>query len=139
MSVTTTNRVEMNTSGSLNTEFQKQLEANVAKYANATRAELDARLAELDKEWSVERLIEVEAPSMIGLGAILGAAFNRKWFALSALAASMVILHNTQGWYPLLPLFRRLGVRSQNEIEQERSALRALRGDHQSFSSTPLH
>lgn len=139
MTVATTNRVEINTSGTLGAEFQRQLKANLARYADASTAEIDQRLAALDREWSIERFIELEAPTMIGLGAILGVTFKRGWFALSALAASMVILHNTQGWYPLLPLFRRLGVRSQNEIEQERSALRALRGDHKLIQSKPTH
>ncbi len=136
MPVATTNRVETNTSGSLDTEFQRQLRENISRYANATPAEIEQRLEELDKEWNIERVIEIEAPTMIGLGAILGATLNRSWFMLSAVAASMVILHNTQGWYPLIPVFRRLGLRSQNEIEQERSALRALRGDHKDYQPT---
>lgn len=76
---------------------------------------------------------------MIGLGIALGLARGRKWFGLSAMAASMVILHGVQGWYPLLPLFRRLGVRSQNEIEEERHALRILRGDHETYRTTTYH
>lgn len=139
MPVATTNRVEINTSGSLDAEFQRQLKVNLARYADASTAEIDQRLAALEREWSIERIIELEAPTMIGLGAILGATLKRGWFALSALAASMVILHNTQGWYPLLPLLRRIGLRSQNEIEQERSALRAMRGDHKLFQSKPTH
>lgn len=139
MPVATTNRVEINTRDSLSAEFQEQIKANIAKYSGASRAEIDQRLHALDREWSVERIIEMEAPTMISLGAVLGATVNRNWFALSAMAASMVILHNTQGWYPLLPLFRRLGVRSQNEIEQERSALRALRGDHKPFQTSTTH
>jgi hypothetical protein len=35
------------------------------------------------------------------------------------------------GWYPLMPLFRRLGIRTAREIERERYALKALRGDFQ--------
>lgn len=139
MPVATTNRVEINTSDSLDAEFQRQLKVNLARYADASTAEIDQRLAALEREWSIERVIELEAPTMIGLGAVLGATFKRNWFALSALAASMVILHNTQGWYPLLSLLRRIGLRSQNEIEQERSALRAMRGDHKLFQSKPTH
>jgi hypothetical protein len=139
MSVATTHRVEANTSDALNTQFDKQLKANIQKYANATTAELDQRLVELDREWNIERIIEMQAPTAIALGAILGATGNRKWYGYAAVAASMVILHNLQGWYPLLPLFRRLGIRSQHEIEQERSALRALRGDHKAFQTHTHH
>lgn len=139
MPVATTQRVENNTADSLERRFDEQLESNINKYAGAGVEEIDQRLRELDSEWNIERIIEIEAPTMIGLGAVLGAAVNRSWFALSAMAASMVILHNMQGWYPMLPLFRRLGIRTQNEIEQERSALRALRGDYRAYQSQTRH
>jgi hypothetical protein len=139
MPVVTSNRVELNTSPKVNAQFDEQLRANIAMYAGATDTEIDQRLRALDREWNIERVIEMEAPTVIGLGAVLGTALNRKWYALAALAASMVALHNVQGWYPLLPLFRRLGIRSQNEIEQERNALRALRGDHKEFQSKAHH
>ena len=34
-----------------------------------------------------------------------------------------------QGWYPLLPLFRRMGIRTRQEIDREKFALKTLRGD----------
>jgi hypothetical protein len=139
MPVATTQRVENNTADSLERRFDEQLESNINKYAGAGVEEIDQRLRELDSEWNIERIIEIEAPTMIGLGAVLGATVSRSWFALSAMAASMVILHNMQGWYPMLPLFRRLGIRTQNEIEQERSALRALRGDYRAYQSQTRH
>jgi hypothetical protein len=37
--------------------------------------------------------------------------------------------HAIQGWCPPVPVLRRLGFRTANEIEQERTALKALRGD----------
>jgi hypothetical protein len=42
--------------------------------------------------------------------------------------------HALQGWCLPVPLLRRLGVRTQREIERERFALKALRGD---FDSVP--
>lgn len=135
----TTQRVERNTSPGVNQQFEERLRDNLTPYLNADRAAIDRRLAELDKEWNIERFIETEAPLMIGLGIALGLTRGRKWFGLSAMAASMVILHGTQGWYPLLPIFRRIGVRTQNEIEEERNALRVLRGDHKAYRATTYH
>lgn len=135
----TTQRVEINTSPALNQQFDNQLQENLSRYLDADHATIDRRLAELDREWNVERFIETEAPLMIGLGIALGLTRSRKWFGLSAMAAGMVILHGVQGWYPLLPVFRRLGVRSQNEIEEERAALRVLRGDHEAYRTTNYH
>jgi len=135
----TTKRVGWNTSHAVNEKLDAQLQENISRYIGADRYMIDQRLRELDKEWNIERLIETEAPTMIGLGIVLGFLKDKKWFSLSAMAAGMVLLHNTQGWYPLLPIFRRLGLRSQNEIEQERSALRVLRGDHEPYQSYSTH
>jgi hypothetical protein len=40
-----------------------------------------------------------------------------------------LLQHAVQGWCPPLPLLRRLGVRTADEINEERYALKALRGD----------
>jgi hypothetical protein len=42
--------------------------------------------------------------------------------------------HALQGWCPPLPILRRHGVRAAREIERERYAIKALRGD---FDSIP--
>lgn len=124
--------------------FQQMFEPHPSSYTYLQDCEdtgqaIERRLQELDREWNVERFIEIEAPLTIGLGIALGLSHDRKWFALSAAAAGMVVLHSLQGWYPLLPLFRRMGIRSQDEIEQERNALRVLRGDHASYRSSAIH
>jgi len=134
MATRTFERVEVNTSQATRDKFDRMLTANISRFIHAGPAEIENRLAELDREWNVERLIEVEAPLMIGLGVVLGLAHSPKWFGLSAFAAGMVILHGVQGWYPLLPVFQSLGFRSENDIEQERNALRALHGDQQRFT-----
>jgi hypothetical protein len=46
------------------------------------------------------------------------------------------LLHAFQGWYPLLPLFRRMGLRSQDEIAREMYAVKALRGDFAGTAET---
>lgn len=73
---------------------------------------------------------------MILLGLALGTLSDRKWFAVSAMKASMVILDNLQGWYPLLPVFRAAGLRAAEEIEQKRMALNALRSEKSTLATT---
>lgn len=48
---------------------------------------------------------------------------------MPAVVAGFLLQHALQGWCPPLPVFRRLGFRTQAEIERERYALKALRGD----------
>jgi len=54
---------------------------------------------------------------------------KRKWLLLTTMVQGFFLQHALQGWSPPVPLFRRLGFRTQNEIESERYALKALRGD----------
>jgi hypothetical protein len=96
-----------------------------------------ARIAELDREWDVDRLLETEASLTALAGLALGATVNRKFFVIPGFVASMVLLEALTGWYPLLPLFRRLGVRTSREIERERYALKALRGDFDNLDRLP--
>jgi hypothetical protein len=130
MFASTTGRVANNTGAAINRRFEGQAADRVKQCARAGPDAIERRLAKLDREWDIERLIEVEAPATIMLGILLANLHDRRWMMLSAFAASMVIVHSLQGWYPLLPVLRRLGVRSQAEIEMERNALRALRGEH---------
>jgi len=48
---------------------------------------------------------------------------------LPALVTGFLFQHAVQGWCPPVPVLRRLGFRTSYEIEEERQALKALRGD----------
>jgi hypothetical protein len=123
-------RIRRLTVESINTKLQREAEARVAYYATRPE-EIEARLRELDQEWDIERAIEMESATTILTGAVFGITFSRKWFLLSAFASAMLLVHTLHGQYPLLPLFRRMGFRTANEIAQERYALKVLRGDFQ--------
>jgi hypothetical protein len=124
----TKQRVEFHTSPFINEEIRSSTAERVTRIAEDGPAAVDARLRQLDREWTIERVIEVEAPLMVATGIALGAV-DRRWRVLTLFAASMLLLHNTRGWYPLLPILRRLRFRTQREIATERYALKALRGD----------
>jgi len=86
-------------------------------------------IQELQKEWDIERAIEANAASIAGLGLTFGTLFNRKWYLLSSVVAGFLLQHAIQGWCPPVPILRRLGFRTQTEIDAEIYALKALRGD----------
>ncbi len=131
--VATTGRVKRLTAEEINAKLRREAETRVAYYANHLE-EIDGRLRELDEEWDIERVIETESAATILTGFLLGATVSRKWFVLPVFASAMLLLHNLRGEYPLLPLFRRLGLRTGREIAQERYALKALRGDFRDVS-----
>lgn len=124
----TNQRVRSSTPGKVNRRIEQKTLARLAYFAEHPD-EIDERLAELDAEWDVERLIEAEGSATIMGGVALGVLGNKRWLALPAVATAMLLLHNVHGWYPLLPVFRRFGIRTEGEIAQERYALLALRGD----------
>jgi hypothetical protein len=117
-------RVHLHTRPQVNAEVKHQTIANIA-YVIRTNS-IDERLAELDREWDVERTLQTNFSIVALLGLALSLK-NRRWLLLSAAASAFMVQHALQGWCPPLALFRRLGVRSTAEIERERMALRALR------------
>jgi len=86
-------------------------------------------LAELDREWDIERVLEANAASVSLIGSTLGFTIDRRFFALPMVVAAFLLQHALQGWCPPVPLFRHLGFRTASEIDHERYALKALRGD----------
>ena len=108
----------------LDTEAAARLEAATGQGADLSRA-----IENLDREWDFERVLETEVSTMGLLGLALALRYHPGFMFIPGFAAAMMLLHGVQGWYPLLPIFRRMGIRSQNEIDRERYALKALRGD----------
>ena len=131
----TVDRVPEHTSDAVNDHIRRQTEENVARYQNANTAEIQVRLDELDREWDVERTLEANAATACLIGLTLGATVNRKWFFFPAVVATFLLQHAVQGWCPPLPVFRRMGVRTASEIDYERYALKALRGDFEKIHS----
>jgi hypothetical protein len=90
---------------------------------------IERRLMELDREWDIERVLELNASVAALTGMTLGATVDRRWFLLSALVAGFLLQHAVQGWCPPIPILRRLGFRTPSKIDEERYALKAMRGD----------
>lgn len=125
----TAERVTRHTDGEVNRRIRNATEMRIVWAAQGGRSAVDRRLQELDREWDVERCLETGAASISLLGVALGTTEDRKWFLLPAVVAGFLLQHAVQGWCPPLPVFRRLGVRTADEINEERYALKALRGD----------
>jgi len=124
----TVERVPQHTAGHINKQIRRQTEQNVARFASDPAA-IDRRLDELDREWDIERILEANAYSISLIGLALGAAVDRRFFIVPGLVAGFLLQHAVQGWCPPVTFFRRRGFRTSSEIDQERYALKALRGD----------
>jgi hypothetical protein len=134
MLVSSTRRVSAQTAEHVNERIARETEARVAGCAAGGVPAIERRLAELDREWDIERAIEANASSLALTGVLLGTFVDRRILVLPALVAGFLLQHALQGWCPPVPVLRRLGFRTQTEIDQERYALKALRGDFRSVS-----
>jgi hypothetical protein len=124
----TATRVPENTSDEANARIHRQTEANIA-YFTAHPDEIPGRLDELDQEWDIERVLETQASSLSLAGLALAAQVDKRFLIVPAVVAGFLLQHALQGWCPPVPVLRRLGIRTAGEIEQERYALKAARGD----------
>ena len=131
----TSTRVERSTPRELNELIRTQADARLARLEAGQAVELRARLAELDREWDIERVLQANASTLVVLGTLLGAKLDRRFLLLPAAVLTFFAQHALQGWCPPLPILRRHGVRAAREIERERYAVKALRGDFDSIPS----
>jgi hypothetical protein len=130
-----TDRVRANTWLPVNDRLDRDAQLRMREAAeSASTDDITRRITQLDYEWDFDRTVETEASLMGLLGLALGLTVDRRFLAVPAVVSTMLVLHATHGWYPLLPLFRRVGVRTRDEIDRERYGLKAIRGD---FTALP--
>jgi len=130
-------RVRANTSEEINRRLDRELEARVQSYEQRSPAKITQRIEELDREWDMERLLETNASAIAFTGLLLGVTQSRKWLIVPGIVLPFLFQHAVQGWCPPVPLFRRLGVRTREEIDREKYALKVLRGDFDKLESLP--
>jgi hypothetical protein len=130
MFANSSSRVSNHTEPHINKRIEQQWKERVAVLSRSDKSALiDRRLAELDKEWDVERVLQTNFSALSLLGIGLASTVNKRWSALAIGVPAFMIQHALQGWCPPLAILRRLGVRTAKEINDERFALQALRGD----------
>jgi hypothetical protein len=123
MITSTAQRVSSQTDPEINAQIWRQTEERMRRVAAAGRGGIERRLRELDEEWDVERYVETLAPSLTLFGLAMGVLRDRRWLLLSFVVQSFFLQHALQGWCPPIPVLRRLGVRTMQEIERERCCL----------------
>jgi hypothetical protein len=122
-------RVRAHTPPELNHRIDAELNRRIRFYATQKKETISGRLEELDREWDTERILETNAAGLVLLSMVFGVTRGRKWFLLPVVVSGFLLQHALTGWCPPVALLRRLGVRTRIEIEQERYALKFLRGD----------
>ncbi len=114
----------------VNKRIDERVERCVRHMAQQERWEISCYLEKLEQEWDLNRAVMAvgSAVALVGLG--LGRRDGGGWRILSALAAGLLLQQALMCYGPLARLVRVIGgVRSRREIDLEKFALKALRGD----------
>ena len=120
-----------------NQKIDQEIKDNLKSYTGSDYEVIDERISELDKEWDIERTLELNAASLALTGTLLGLVVDKRWLAVPIIVGSFLMQHAIQGWCPPLPILRKLGFRTRSEIDKEKFALKALRGDFRRTVNSP--
>jgi hypothetical protein len=131
----TKDRVRKNTSWGQNVKIDNLTRENIRKYYNGSDREIADRIKLLRKKWDMERTLELNMSTLALTGLALSVFADKRWAILSGVVLGFFAQHAIQGWCPPLPLFRAMKVRTRTEIEEEKYALKALRGDFKNVNS----
>ena len=116
-------------------KMEAKLECRLRKMIEAGPAAIDERLLELDSEWTAGRAAKASAGVVIVSGLILALATMNLYWLILPIVGGAVLMQYIIGRKSLIgELFHAFGLRSGGEIDQEKMALRVLRGD---FASLP--
>jgi hypothetical protein len=115
-------RIRRYTASHVNARIDRLTWATIQQSVAAGRDAIIARLKELDREWNVDRVLMA---NFALLGAVTSELGRRHpaWKYFFRAQQGFLLLHAIAGWCPPLPLFRRLGFRTDKEIAAERHAL----------------
>ena len=122
-------RVRRTSKSDVNAQIDNLIIFNLEYYKSEGKAAIDRRIEELDREWDIERTLEMNAAAFAFTGSVLAAVANKRWIILPAIVGAFLAQHAIQGWCPPVLWFRKMGVRTRPEIDREKYALKALRGD----------
>ena len=127
-------RVPGHTDSHINREINDAIKRRVVRFADLGPRAIEQQLKHLDREWDVERALEANAATAMTVGLVLSRLHSPRWLFFSAAVAGFLLQHAIQGWCPPLPVLRRMGFRTCEEIQEERYALKVLRGDFEEIN-----
>ena len=126
----TAERVRLHTKEKINSKINMSTNENINYYKDTRKDVISLRIEELDHEWDIERVLETSAAiaTLITISLGLGTK-EKKWFVFSGFISVFLLQHALQGWSPPLSMFRRMGIRTSTEINEEKLFLKYFRED----------
>ncbi len=93
---------------------------------------INKRLKELEEEWDLERVYELNTSFSALNGTLLGKILSKNCTSLPITTSAKLLHEKGQEWNAPISLFKSLGYRTKQEIEQEKNYLNTLREDNDS-------
>ena len=128
-------RVRDHSAHAVNQRIVRDIDRSVEHHIRGGRDAISRRIAELDREWDIDRVLMANFAVAGGIAYGVGVhrytnrplLSKRRTGFLYFFAAQLgfLLMHAGIGWCPPSVLWRRLGVRTKTEIEIERSLLQA--------------
>lgn len=104
-------------------------EHNIHLYSVQSNEAINRHIEEMDKEWSVERVVEASLSILAIIGIALGAFVDPWCLVVPAIVSLLSLAHATTGFSPALTVLRGKGMRTDREIDVETFAMNALKSD----------
>eukprot|EP00762_Andalucia_godoyi_P005999 ANDGO_00085.mRNA.1 hypothetical protein ACA1_197720 len=126
-------RTRIYASTKLNQKLDENLAESIRAYIDHSFEEITQRIEVLNKEWGMERLLELSASALITV-ALASLLFTSRGSLLKKLilpvsASAFLMQHAIQGWCPPFSVLRAFGVRPSAQIFSEKIIMKLLRGD----------
>jgi hypothetical protein len=128
-------RVRDHSPGHVNRRIAREIDIRVQHCMREGREALLERLAELDREWDIDRVVMANfaivggSAYLVGLQRLTqGPLWGERrtgWLYFVGAQLGFLLLHASIGWCPPVVVWRRIGIRTKVEIELERSLLLA--------------
>jgi hypothetical protein len=120
-------RVREHSSDEANRRIDRDTDNSIRRYSELSDLAVARHIEELDREWDIERMLQMNASMLALSGLVLGATRSPRWLLVPATVLPFLLQHAVQGWCPPMPVLRRLGFRTRSEIDRERYELAASR------------
>lgn len=120
-------RVREHSSDEANRRIDRDTDNSIRRYSELSDLAVARRIEELDREWDIERMLQMNASALALSGLVLGITRNPRWLLVPGTVLPFLLQHAVQGWCPPMPVLRRLGFRTRSEIDRERYELAASR------------
>lgn len=108
--------------------LDEKTKENIKRYVDQGKDAIDNRIRDLDSSWDAERALQLNI-AILALGSFLLYSNNKRWLVLSIILTGFLAQNAVQGSCVPMKFLKFFGMRSRKEINREKFALKALRGD----------